>query len=158
MTKHSKLSVLFLFLLFAAFVNAVLAQNDEVKPNDVNEIRFDGLYRTKQITDKHDGGYKYYSYLRFCENGTVIGMSSSFDAKRVSKWLLCETEKQKYSVGKYSVNDNHISFTTKSENGKVDYEGAIEEKSIKLNIYSQITKNSEQNRKYKFIRVSFDKE
>jgi hypothetical protein len=108
------------------------------------------------MTDEKDESYKYYSYLRFCENGTVTGMSSTFDVKRVSRWLVCDAENQKYSVGKYSVSGNKISFTTKSEYGKVDYEGVIDGKSIKLNIFSHITKDSERNRKYKFIRVSFN--
>lgn len=152
MKTHSKIFSLFLFLfLFSAVDNNVSAQAEKE-----NQIRFDGLYRTDQMSDPKDADYKYFSYFRFCENGTVTGMSSTFDVKRVSKWLVCDAENQKYSVGKYSVSGNQISFTTKSETGKIDYEGVIDEKSVKLNVFSQITKKSERNRKYKFIKVSFD--
>lgn len=161
MKTRSKYLLLVLFLfLFSASGNILFAQKEDIESKKVNEIRFDGLYRTDQMTDDSPARNKYYGYFRFCEDGTVIGMSSAYAVKQVSKWLFCEADKQKkgFKIGKYKIDNNRISFTTKSESGKVDYEGVIEKKAVILNIFSHINKTSSQNRKYKFVEVSFDKD
>ena len=158
--KYSnKLWILILSIfLFVGNETIFFAQTNENKSLDKEiQLKFDGLYRTDELTLENDASYKYYKYLRFCENGTVVGMSSTFSVKRVAKWLKCEkNEAAKYSAGEYKIVDDQLSFTMKSKPGKIDYEGVIQNNLIKLNTFSHINNSSEKNRKYKFIRTAFD--
>jgi hypothetical protein len=146
-----------MFLIVGTLTD-LFAQTNENKSTEKSiQLKFDGLYRTDKLTNKNDASYQYYSYFRFCENGKVVGMSSTFSVKQVSKWLKCEKDGvQKYSVGEYKIKDSQISFITKSESGKVDYEGIIQNNSIKLNSFSHINNNSEKNKEFKFIQAKFD--
>jgi hypothetical protein len=146
-----------MFLFFGTEPN-LFAQTNENKLVDKKiQLKFDGLYRTDKLTDKNNSSYQYYSYLRFCENGKVVAMSSTFSVKQASKWLKCEKNGvQKFSVGEYEINVNQISFATKSESGKIDYEGIIQNNSIKLNTFSHINNSSQKDREFNLIRATFD--
>ncbi len=160
---NKKYSNKFLILIFSMFLIVgteanLFAQTNENKLVDKKiQLKFDGLYRTDKLTSKNDSSYHYYSYFRFCENGKVVGMSSTFSVKQVAQWLKCEKNGvQKFSVGEYEIEDSQISFTVKSESGKVDYVGIIQNNSVKLNSFSHITNNSEKNKEFKFIRAKLD--
>lgn len=122
--------------------------NSEIK------LKFDGLYRTDIFLPDNYGEIPYFSYLKFYKNGEVIGASSTSDSsEKVSEWLkLGEGGSKNLSVGKYKIKENKISFTLEYENGRVDYEGIIQDNRIIFDTFSHITNFSENNKIYYFIQ------
>ena len=82
------------------------------------KINFDGLYHTYS-----DSLNPFRYYLRFYMNGTVIGYTTAGNPQRLIQWF--SKEHQSPSKGKYVVKDSTISFSLKSEEGVVVYEGSI---------------------------------
>jgi hypothetical protein len=90
------------------------------------------LWRSSEI--EVDDGVKYYRYLRFYPDGTVIGVTSSGTPTDLKRWF--HTPYQ--DTGTYSLVGSMIKFSLTSPSGTVDYEGGIAGRVLTLNVHSQI--------------------
>lgn len=112
------------------------------------KLRFDGVY----VQAPAEGGYKFYYYLRFFKDKTVINTSSikemvgdelrSFDRNRAKR------------SGSYISNGDLIAFSASSSRGAVDYSGVVNDDSLTLSSHSHINQSKMNNRV--FIFVPFD--
>jgi superfamily I DNA/RNA helicase len=98
------------------------------------------------------GSDNLYSCFKFFEDGEVIGVALGANIldistqRKVNKWFV-----KGYSVGgQYVINDNQISFTIKTSKGNIEYNGAIEDNKLVLNVHSHIN-GSKSKRKYQCI-------
>jgi len=82
------------------------------------KLSFDGYYRTLPDTLNP---FSY--YLRFYADGTVIGYSTAGNPKNLVPWF--KKEHKSPSKGQYSLKDSTISFSLKSEEGSVVYDGVL---------------------------------
>jgi len=86
-------------------------------------------------------------YLRFFEDGRVISVNVPGKYIDINRWFNT-TYRENY--GKYSINGNIISFTTRAEEGSVEYSGVIGKKNLTLTIRSLINDHVEKNVNFKF--------
>jgi hypothetical protein len=101
--------LLFLILLFPFLTVAAQTSTD-------HKISYDGYYRTLPDTLNP---FSY--YLRFYADGTVIGYSTAGNPNNL---VTCfKKEHKSPSKGQYVLNDSTISFSLKSEEGIVTYDG-----------------------------------
>jgi hypothetical protein len=112
-------------------------------------VRFDGLYYASgTVTNSSDKPYWY--YLRFYDDATVLGVSSTGTPQQVIRWF--NKEHQNISRGRYNVQGDQIKFSHKSKAGVVDYEGTIQSNAMNLRSHSHINE-SKMEKIYKFAKV-----
>lgn len=100
-------------LLFLSFRG--ISQNSA--PSE--KINYKGLYHTLS-----DSLNPFRFYLRFYEDGTVIGYTTAGNPKNLVPWF--SKEHKSPSKGKYTLKaDSLLHFSLKSEEGLVLYEGVI---------------------------------
>ena len=134
----------YILLLSMAFLNCQIDSKQPVQ----HALKFDGLYFTKK-KELNDEVYR--SYLRFYEDGKVIGNSSSGEPHEVIKWLV--TGADDLSSGKYLISGNQITFDLKSELGEVSYKGTISANQLTLTSESKINGYKSTNQ-YKFQNLT----
>jgi len=115
-----------------------------------HSLKFDGLYFTEKIESDHAESYRY--YLRFYENGKVIGSSSTGEPKEVKEWLI--TSSDNLSVGEYVITGNEIAFDLTTKSGTVSYKGTIAANQLTLLSESQIN-GFKSTKQYKFKSMNF---
>lgn len=97
-------------------------------------IHFDGVYHTMS-----DSLNPFRYYLRFYADGTVIGYTTAGNPERLVQWF--SKEHKAPSKGKYEVKDTALTFSLKSEEGTVVYNGVIfPDKRLWLSVKSMINK------------------
>jgi hypothetical protein len=96
-------------------------------------IRIDGLYQSR----KGDSSLSYWGYFRFFADGTVLSVSSTGSPSDVARWLTMENVAE-HSSGRYHVTGSAISFSSKSSEGIIDYEGEIQGNFLFVRSHSHI--------------------
>lgn len=102
------------FKLFLVFLSIAWAPGLAAQA----KLNFDGFYVTAA-----DSLNPFRYYLRFYEDGTVIGCSTAGDPKNLLPWF--KKDNKSPTKGSYSFSDSLISFTLKSEDGQVKYKGPV---------------------------------
>jgi len=97
--------------LFIFFTVSSSAQTTTVR-----KLSFDGYYRTLP-----DSLNPFSYYLRFYDDGTVIGYSTAGNPNNLVPWF--KKEHKSPSKGQYVLKDSILSFSLKSEEGTVTYDG-----------------------------------
>jgi hypothetical protein len=82
------------------------------------KLHFDGLYHTMS-----DSLNPFRFYLRFYTDGTVIGYTTAGNPERLIQWF--SKDHPAPSKGRYALKDTAVSFSLKSEEGDVIYEGSV---------------------------------
>ena len=82
------------------------------------KLHFDGYYVTAA-----DSLNPFRYYLRFYEDGTVIGCSTAGDPKNLLPWF--KKDHKSPTKGNYSLKDTTIGFSLKSADGIVNYQGPV---------------------------------
>jgi hypothetical protein len=112
-------------------------------------VRFDGLYRAPE--DDDDSGHeRYWYYLRFYGDGTVLAVSSFGTPQEVIRTL--NKERAAVSRGRYTVERDQIKFSAENKEGVVDYEGTIQSNGLKLRSHSHINEHKSEDL-YQFEKV-----
>ncbi len=76
-------------------------------------VRYDGLYQAEYT------GKDYSGYLRFYEDKTVVGVSSTGTPEQVAVWLTNETKTN--MKGSYTAEGDSVFFTLTSSSGSIEY-------------------------------------
>jgi hypothetical protein len=114
-------------------------------------LRFDGIYQSER---EADGQPAYWSYVRFYADGAVIEVGSTGDPLQIRKWFTKENNGNKnFSRGRYEIKDDQVAFSTTSDSGTVDYEGAVHKDGLVLRSYSHINEYRA-TRTYRFVHLS----
>lgn len=110
-------------------VSLLSCSNNNKGANDSasSPVRFDGIYKSDLRTNKANGDQSI-SYLKFYNDGTVITVSSSGTPEQISKWF--EKGHEGVSDGRYTVQQNDISFTSTGNGISVEYSGKIANKEL----------------------------
>jgi len=125
------------FLLLPNFLLGALASISQTSADPVRaepaRIHYNGLYHT--LSDSLD---PFRFYLRFYEDGTVIGYTTAGNPKNLVPWF--SRDHKSPSKGRYTIyKDNQISFSLKSEEGIVQYNGVLlEDNRLFLDVKSKI--------------------
>ncbi|HEX7844624.1 MAG TPA: hypothetical protein VF476_02420 [Chitinophagaceae bacterium] len=83
------------------------------------KINYNGFYHTQS-----DSLNPFRFYLRFYEDGTVIGYTTAGNPQNLVPWF--KKEHKSPSKGRYQIkSDSLLSFSLKSEEGIVMYEGVL---------------------------------
>lgn len=115
-----KATPLLVFLFFAITIHA------QGKPE------YDGYYHT--ISDSLN---PFRFYLRFYEDGTVIGYTTAGNPRNLVPWF--RKDHQSPSKGRYIMKDSTLSFSLKSQEGIVRYQGRLlKENRLILDVKSMI--------------------
>ncbi|MEL6972470.1 MAG: hypothetical protein AAFZ63_21165 [Bacteroidota bacterium] len=117
-----------------------------------NHIRLNGLYvvdNTEEmlaVMEEKRGGLKpvsldedikkYYKYLRFYEDGTAVGVTSTGTPRKVVQWL--NKEHEDISSGTYQVRRDSVFMTLTNTAGSVVYKGWISGRKIRMSTESLI--------------------
>jgi hypothetical protein len=96
-------------------------------------LQYNGLYVSRE---RDNGGSKYYTYLRFYEDGLVMKSSSTGTPQEVIGWL--HRDRPNRAKGFFQTQDNKIHFAVTSQSGVIVYEGEIRGNRLNLNSYSHI--------------------
>jgi len=107
-----------------------------------NKLKFNCIYRSKRMTTA-DKTMFYRRFLRFFEDGTVVGVSATAEGNEISSWFNHNYEDR----GVYSIKNNEIHFKLTSPSGSVEYNGKIEDGFIYMHEKSLINGN-ESDRRY----------
>ena len=120
-------------LALVAIITSCATLEDHEIPNLRNQslpaLRFDGLYQTAQEGED-------WSYLRFYPDGTVISVCSNGTPNDLKSWFT--KEHANISIGTVLLEGAHLSFTSTSSQGAVDYEGELILDQLHLTLYSHI--------------------
>jgi hypothetical protein len=118
-------------------------------------VQYDGLYVSCVASES--GGDKYYSYIRFYEDGLVLDVVSSGTPRQVIKWLHRDAHNQSkgfFATYKDALFKEKIHFATTSQQGVVVYMGEITGDQLKLHSYSHINGyTASQEYKFKALRI-----
>jgi hypothetical protein len=129
-----KATTFFLFLFFSIVLHAQ------------TKLDYDGYYHT--ISDSLN---PFRFYLRFYEDGTVIGYTTAGNPKNLVSWF--RKDHQSPSKGRYIMRDSTLSFTLKSQEGIVRYQGRLlKDNRLFLDVKSMIN-NYEGKEEYYFWPV-----
>lgn len=109
---NRKLMLAALFLVSILCASAQTAQRNSIK------LSYDGYYHT--LGDSLSP-FKY--YLRFYDDGTVIGVTTAGNPNNLLPWF--KKEHNTVAKGKYVLADSTLQFSMKSEQGEVAYTGVI---------------------------------
>ncbi len=82
------------------------------------KVSYDGLYHTLSDTLN-----PFRFYLRFYDDGAVIGYTTAGNPQNLVPWF--SKNHNSPSKGKYLIKDSTVSFTLKSQEGLVQYDGII---------------------------------
>ncbi|MDP2647283.1 MAG: hypothetical protein Q8P24_20310 [Desulfobacterales bacterium] len=109
-------------------------------------LRYDGLYLAK--------GNDTTRYLRFYEDGTVIGVgvANPSTPDKIAKWLYKDNPDELWGKDTYKVKGSDLEFTLKSPPGEVDYKGRIEKDVLSLALHSRINDRKFEE-KYEFVSI-----
>ena len=107
-------NIVFIYLAF------LLASCSSYEGQILENIKFDGVYRAKDIVTKLGPAY---NYLRFYSDGkvkstTLIGTPEEF-------WMATLRNNKYESIGEYKIQGDKISFSTSSEGIVVQYKGLL---------------------------------
>jgi hypothetical protein len=145
------LIVAFVMGLFVGCVNAPSSNKNEsgltvshIENNVITTIQYDGVYILS-----YGGGFVI-EYLRFYENGIVIDVASTGRPEEIKEWF--NSDNMDIGMGKYKIDGEKISFSTKSPEGSIDYMGDITTNGLVLSSHSNINGYEEQNLKYMFYK------
>jgi hypothetical protein len=108
----------FLLATILLFSASIVSAQTSSKAELTYKLSYDGYYRTLPDTLNP---FSY--YLRFYDDGTVIGYSTAGNPKNLAPWF--KKEHTSPSKGQYTLKDSVISFSLKSEEGTVLYDGAF---------------------------------
>jgi hypothetical protein len=119
---RTKATSLFLLLFFSL---TLIAQK---------KLSYDGYYHTLS-----DSLNPFRFYLRFYEDGTVIGYTTAGNPKNLVPWF--RKDHASPSKGRYTVKDSLVSFSLNSQEGLVKYEGRLlRDNRLYLDVKSLINK------------------
>lgn len=104
---------------------------------------------------RSDAPGKYYLYLRFYEDCTVVGASSIGEPEQVVRWL--HPENQNVSVGSYRFKNDSLFLKLTGENGSVLYRGLQQKDGLLLSSESLIN-GHKADYFYRFVAVIPKKE
>lgn len=131
-----------------------IAPYQRSKQND-SAVVITGLFRCPGHTDSPIGTY--YHYLRFYENRTVIGATTTGTPAQIRYWFQAP-----YSLtGEYTATYASVKFTLSSKEGSVDYEGTWNPTSPNLMMDLRAvnkTTRYEQSEQYRMIPASAENE
>jgi hypothetical protein len=133
-------SMKYALMIFFVFSISIYNVNSQTK----SLIRFDGLYQSETEDNSRE-------FLRFYDDGTVLSVISSSNAKDLIKWFKKDKHSNQFQKGKYEINNNNIYFTTTDKYGTVVYQGAIDEYKLTLKTKSLIN-NAESTSIFYFIK------
>jgi hypothetical protein len=108
----------FLFAAILPFFSFFVSGQTSSKAALTYKLCYDGYYRTLPDTLNP---FSY--YLRFYDDGTVIGYSTAGNPNNLLPWF--KKEHKSPSKGQYTLKDSVISFSLKSEEGTVLYDGVF---------------------------------
>jgi hypothetical protein len=92
-------------------------------------LRLNGVYQSV-------GGGPYWHYIRFYPDGTVLTVTSSGTPSDLRAWF--HRERPDMSKGRFERRGEHLSFSTVSQEGKVDYDGTGNDQTLRLSSHSHI--------------------
>ncbi|HWA54328.1 MAG TPA: zinc ribbon domain-containing protein [Solirubrobacterales bacterium] len=116
-------------------------------------LRFDGLYRRGGALSD---GAPITSFLRFAADGTVqnAGMRGEVHSGRDGETELKRRPAAERVEGPFEIDGTALSFETKSSNGIVEYQGAIEaDGSLVLDSHSHINGHREEGMRFEFVEI-----
>jgi hypothetical protein len=99
-------------------------------------LRFDGVYQSKVQSESEISGkkYKFWDYLGFTTDGTVLGTSAVFPPQELLKGPIAKM----FSLrGRYAVKGSQIKFSLTFDGETTDYVGSIEPDGLKLESYQR---------------------
>lgn len=112
-------------------------------------VRYDGLYMSGPHDVPEAPSETYCSFLRFYKDGTVISVGSDCKPEMIARWFT--KEHQGSSAGKFAIHGHVIEFSIE---GNVDYNGTMEEGSLKLQTYSHMN-GHDGSETFHFLPVRF---
>ena len=115
-------------------------------PEERPALRFDGLYRSEGGTA---GSATYWYTLRFSEEGTVLGASSTAAPAEVAAWLHEPFENH----GSWRLEEDVLLFSCTSPLGTVDYEGEVLQGGLEIRFHSHINERRGE-RHYEFFELA----
>lgn len=95
-------------------------------------VQYDGIYETDPVNE-------FRTYLRFYEDGTVVGVSFKGNIESVASWLCKGAEHA--SQGVFSVAAGEIEFSTTALDVTVNYQGLLSVTGMELNWHSLFNGN-----------------
>lgn len=114
-------------------------------------LRFDGVYQSMMKEIEIDNRkYTYWGYLRFYEDGTVVGVSSPDTPERLLRGGVTRSFD---SRGRYTIKHSEIEFSLTARQGTVDYAGSIEPDGLRLKSYSHINQHRA-SEEYQFVPLA----
>ena len=132
--------------LLLVFILVSILNESFAQPGVERKISYDGYYRT--LPDSLD---PFSFYLRFYADGTVIGYTTAGNPKNLVPWF--NKDHKSPSKGQYILKDSTISFSLKSEEGVVMYDGVLRSgNSMSLHVKSLINKY-EGKEEYFFLKM-----
>lgn len=122
--------------------------NSGTKANS-GPLNYDGVYQSQPksetgISEKH------FYYIRFYPDGKVCTVTSTGTPEQIKSWF--NMQNQNVSKGTYQINDKHLSFSTSDQSGTVNYDGTIEDNTLRLNSISQAN-NAKQEDEFTFVGI-----
>jgi hypothetical protein len=110
------------------------------------KLNYDGFYST--LPDSLNP-FRY--YLRFYPDSTVIGYSTAGNPKNLVSWF--SKDHKSPSRGQYSMKDSLLTFSLKSEEGNVLYDGAIHQGDHLLFSVKSMINQYEGKEEYFFMKM-----
>lgn len=89
-------------------------------------LRVGGFYRTTKLA----GGNRYYKYIEFFQNGSVIGVSTTGSPSEIRGWFV--PGNPNVASGTYVLDGEHISFYLRYASGAVNYTGHVGARGLDL--------------------------
>ncbi len=132
---HMRIAIIFSFLLLST-----------VSVNAQATLQYNGFYHTLS-----DSLNPFRFYLRFYEDGSVIGYTTAGNPKNLVPWF--KKDHPSPSKGKYSIKEGTLHFSLKSDEGIVEYNGQLKaDNRLSLSVKSLINKY-ESSEEYFFMKI-----
>ncbi len=141
-----KLDFVFYFIFFLVLFIACKGQTKNQSID--SKLKFNGYYVS---SDESKHGVKFKKYLRFYQDKTVLGVSSSGKPSQIKSWFKKGSEN--LSVGTYTIKNDSLFFNLKSSYGEVIYKGKKTQNELLFFVDSKIT-NHQSFIKYKFLKLT----
>lgn len=107
-------------------------------------LRLDGVYQAEKEN-------RYYPYLRFYADGTVLSVSSDASPTELVRWF--NRLHPAVALGTYFVSGDRVDFKTTSKAGTIDYDGTIEGDQIRFRTYFH-SNHERRVESYRFMKVT----
>lgn len=154
--KNGAESAAYRLLWLAAVAATVLVAGPAAAQASAKELglQFDGVYRSGPDTDS--AGDPYCAYLRFYPKGGVVAASSECteDTPRLMRnwftWTKAQEPGSGLQRGSYIRKGAALTFITRSDQGKVSYQGTVAADALQLNTRSHINGHVDAQR-YVFV-------